>query len=78
MSEGKKKINIVFMPGSFDNFEGTQEELDELIQQIQDMADSGELFENSTPLDLEDLIEETNPLEIEEIVNSMLTPRTLQ
>jgi len=80
MSDDKKKIEVVFMPGSFDNFEGTQEELDELIQQIKDMVESGELFENSTPVvleDIEDLIDDTNPLEIEEIVNEMLTPRTL-
>lgn len=80
MSKDKKKIEIVFMPGSFDNFDGTQEELDELIQKIKDMAESGELFENVTPMefaDVEDLIDEANPLEIEEIVNEMLTPRKL-
>jgi hypothetical protein len=79
MSEqDKKKMEIVFAPGCFDNFDGTQEELDELIQQIKDMAESGTLFENSVPVDIEDLIDETDPLEIEEIVNEMLTPRTLQ
>ncbi len=78
MSEDKKKIEIVFAPGCFDNFEGTQEELDELVQQIKDMAESGELFENSTPVDIEDLLDEADPLEVEEIVNAMLTPRKLQ
>lgn len=73
----KKKIEIIFAPGCFDNFEGTQEELDAMIQQIKDMAESGELFENSAPVDIEDLIDETDPLEIEEIVNEMLTPRTV-
>lgn len=80
MSEDKKKIEIIFAPGCFDNFDGTQEELDEMIQQIKKMAESGELFEQSMPVDLdgiEDLIDETNPLEIEEIVNEMLTPRKL-
>jgi len=75
MSEDKKKIEIVFAPGCFDHFEGTQEELEELIQQIKDMAESGELFEQS--FDVQDLIDETDPLEIEEIVNEMLTPRKL-
>ena len=73
--EDKKKIEIVFAPGCFDHFEGTQEELQELIEQIQAMADSGELFEQS--FDVQDLIDETDPLEIEEIVNEMLTPRKL-
>lgn len=76
--QDKKKIEIIFAPGCFDNFEGTQEELDQMIQQIKDMAESGELFEQSTPVDLDDLMDQTNPLEIEEIVNEMLTPRTLQ
>lgn len=76
--ENKKPIEVVFAPGCFDNFDGTQEELNELIQQIQKMADSGELFENARPLDLDDLLDETDPSEIEEIVNQMTSPRTLQ
>lgn len=59
--EEDKKIKVVFAPGCFDDFEGTQEELDEFIQTIQAMAESGELLENSTILDpdeFEDLDEE--------------------
>lgn len=80
-NENEKPIEVVFMPGCFDNFEGSQEELDEMIQHIKDMAKSGELFEKSTAVileDIEDLIDETDPLEIEQIVNEMLTPRNLQ
>lgn len=40
-------VEVVFMPGCFDSFEGTQEELDELVKQIKDMAASGQIFENS-------------------------------
>ena len=58
MTDEQKKPEIVFAPGCFDNFEGTQEELDEMIAEIQRMAESGELFENSTELDLEELSEE--------------------
>jgi len=81
MSNDKKKIEIIFAPGCFDQFEGTQEELDEMIQQIREMAQSGALFENSTPVyldDIQDLIDETDPLEIEEIVSQMTAPRNLQ
>ena len=56
MSEDKK-IKIEFYPGCFDDFEGTQEELDELVAEIQRMADTGELFENATELDELDLDE---------------------
>lgn len=54
----EKKPTIVFAPGCFDSFEGSQEELDELMAEIHRMVDSGELFENSTPLDLDSLVDE--------------------
>lgn len=49
-----KKIKIQFAPGCFDNFEGTQEELDGLIEEITRMAESGELMEQAQPVDLTD------------------------
>ncbi len=79
--ENKKPIELIFAPGCFDSFEGSQEELDELIEQIKKMAETGELFEQSVPVyldDIEDIIDETNPLEIEEIVSKMNEPRNLQ
>jgi hypothetical protein len=42
-----EKLKINFAPGCFDNFEGTQEELDALQAEIQSM------FENMTAEDLE-------------------------
>jgi hypothetical protein len=51
----KPSLEVIFAPGCFDNFEGTQEELAEFIAQIHQMAASGELAENSTPIDLDDL-----------------------
>ena len=47
----KTKIKVEFAPGAFDQFEGTQEELDEFIAEIQRMAESGELEEQSVSLD---------------------------
>ena len=49
----KKSIKIEFAPGCFDNFEGTQEELDEMIAELQRMADSGELEEIAVPINIE-------------------------
>ena len=46
-----KKMQIEFAPGCFDNFDGTQEELQELIAMIQQMANDGTLLENSEPID---------------------------
>ena len=47
----KKKLQVIFEPGCFDQFDGTQEELDEFIAEIQRMAESGELEEQSVSLD---------------------------
>lgn len=59
MTEQDKPMKIVFAPGCFDSFDGTQEELDDMIAEIQRMADSGELFENAHPIEeSEDLTEE--------------------
>jgi hypothetical protein len=52
-----KKIKIEFAPGAFDQFEGTQEELDSLMAEITRMIQSGEMFENSKPVDIEELLE---------------------
>lgn len=54
----EKDLKIEFAPGCFDNFEGTQEELDELISEIQRMFESGEAQAMARPLDMDDLTEE--------------------
>lgn len=56
--EELEKVEIVFAPGCFDNFEGTQEELDEFIAEFTRLVKSGEILEQSRPLDLEELAEE--------------------
>lgn len=51
-----KKMKVTFMPGCFDGFEGTQEELDLLIKEIQDGFESGEFQDNAIEVkDLDDL-----------------------
>jgi hypothetical protein len=42
-----KDFKIEFAPGCFDDFEGTQEELDQLVKDIQAMVEDGTLFEDS-------------------------------
>jgi NTP pyrophosphatase (non-canonical NTP hydrolase) len=44
------KYTIEFAPGCFDDFEGTQEELEELILQLMNLADNGELFNEAMPV----------------------------
>lgn len=60
------KMKIVFAEGCFDDFDGTQEELDELIAHITNLAKSGELLEKSVPVgdyeDIEDEVLEILPM----------------
>ena len=73
----KKKIKIEFAPGAFDTFDGTQEELDALVAELQRMAESGELEENSMALeDWEDLDDDDRAI-IEEALERQQPPRSL-
>jgi len=56
--EDESKIKVVIAPGAFDAFEGTQEELDGLIAEINRLAETGELLERSQPLDIDNMDEE--------------------
>jgi hypothetical protein len=46
---------IVFAEGCFDDFEGTPEELAELISQIELAAETGQLFEDAEPVSDEEI-----------------------
>ena len=54
MTQEKKEIKIVFAEGCFDNFNGTQEELQALIAEIRQMANDGTLQEKAEPIDIDD------------------------
>ena len=67
----KKKVHITFAPGAFDNFDGTQEELDALMAEIQRMAESGELEENSIPLDSDDIMDTLTEEDREQVLQAL-------
>jgi uncharacterized protein YqgV (UPF0045/DUF77 family) len=80
MTEEKKSRTLEFAPGCFDSFEGTQEELDEMVAEIQRMFDSGEMESNSKEIDIDELIEE-DPDVAEKIFRALQEdeePRKLQ
>jgi hypothetical protein len=57
----EKKLKVEFAPGAFDHFEGTQEELDEMMAEITTMFTEltpEELESRSRAVDLKDLIED--------------------
>lgn len=47
MTDTKKPLRVEFAPGAFDHFDGSQEELDQMMKEIMDM------FANMTPEELE-------------------------
>lgn len=57
--DDKKEFKIEFSPGCFDDFEGTQEELDELMTEIMaGLADGSFLEESRSIDDVDELPEE--------------------
>ena len=61
-----KKPEIIFAPGCFDNFDGTQEELDEMIAVFKAMVEDGTVMDN-----LEELTEEETDFYLNKIGNTL-------
>lgn len=62
MTDSKKPLEVVFAPGAFDTFDGTQEELDALMAEIQ------ETFANMTPEELE---AQSRPVDEDELAETL-------
>ena len=83
-TEDFPKIKVVIAPGAFDNFEGSQEELDEMMQQIHAMIADGSLFEKSRAVDIDELLESEDPEDREmaekllQSLDDQAPPRMLQ
>lgn len=76
-TEELKELKIVFAPGCFDNFEGSQEELDELVAGIQEMFASGEAIKHARAIDFDNPSEEDIDA-IEHLMGIEQTGRNLQ
>lgn len=71
LEEGEDgKVQIIFDPGCFDEFEGTQEELDEMVAHIQKMFEDGVAQAEAKEIDLEELME-NDPDIAEKIFNAL-------
>lgn len=78
MTEEKKPLKIEFAPGAFDQFDGTQEELDQMMKEVMDMLSNmtpEELAAASKPIDWDNLSEEEVALLERALLNE---PRKLQ
>jgi hypothetical protein len=69
-------LEVVFVPGCFDDFDGTQEELDALVLEIQRIAASGKFLENAKVIDYDRLLDEEP--EIVEVFLKKSNKRDLQ
>jgi len=83
MSESKlpNGMKLVFAPGCFDNFEGSQEELDSLVKEIEQAFENGDLQDGSNIVDMEELTETLSEDEVKNLMESFgneIQPRTLQ
>lgn len=61
-----KDMKLVFAPGCFDGFEGTQEELEEMIAHIKEAFASGDFLDSATEVDMVEL-EESDPELLEQL-----------
>jgi len=80
MSDHSNSKKIEFAPGCFDEFEGTQEEMAEIIAHLTQLAETGQLELMSEPVDIDELIEEDPEMarRLADIVTGTLPPRNLQ
>jgi uncharacterized protein YqgV (UPF0045/DUF77 family) len=78
-AEELAELKIEFAPGAFDDFEGTQEELDELVAEIHRMFTSGEIFQSSEVIHIDELIDDSPELAVK-LLNNLenLNHRNLQ
>lgn len=74
-----KELKIEFAPGCFDSFDGTQEELDELMSSIKEMFASGEAQKMARSIDFDSMDPEDAEI-LERIANldNASQGRTLQ
>ncbi len=70
MSQDNKPLRVVFEPGCFDNWEGSQQELDELVEEIKQVFSDPDFLES-----LEDVADFTELSEEEQAwFNQMFDP----
>jgi hypothetical protein len=72
----KPRLRLEFAPGCFDSFEGTQEELDELIEEITRMVESGEILEQAVSLEDDDFPPDVLE-ELQDRLDDLSLPRRL-
>ena len=58
--EPKPELKVVFAEGCFDDFDGSQDELAEMIADIHRMAKDGTIMDGAVPLSDEEFLELTN------------------
>lgn len=76
--DNDSKVEIVFAPGCFDNFEGTQEELDQFVAELNRLVETGELMELARPIDFDEISDEDAEFFAQAMAGEISDPRKLQ
>lgn len=63
----KPKFKITFAPGAFDDFEGTQEELDEFVKEITKIIEDSEFYEGYSEVEIDAVELNLNDVEDSEL-----------
>jgi hypothetical protein len=75
MTDKKIKFKVEFAPGAFDSFEGTQEEMNEMIREVQELFSNmtlEDLQHNDLLMDLSEL-KESDPELYEQVINNLVS-----
>ena len=72
-----KKPEITFLPGCFDSFEGTQEELDEVVKQLMEFFENGDYLNNIQINVTEECLSDLSEDDIEILIFNQHNKRTL-
>jgi hypothetical protein len=78
--EDCKDLKIEFAPGCFDDFDGTQEELDAFIAEITEMIHNGDVLDSAKAVDFDTMMEE-DPEVAEKLIRALSNnpvPRNIQ
>jgi hypothetical protein len=57
-TEDCKDLKIQFAPGCFDDFDGTQEELDAFMAEITEMIQNGDMLDSARAVDFDTMMED--------------------
>lgn len=75
-SKNDNNVKVIYTEDFFKDFDGTQEDLDYVVAEIQRMANNGELFENAEEViidNIDSLIDEYESFQV--VIDKIIEPK---